>query len=70
MGMGRSITPKLVYLTGFEIIYSDSISYGGKEHFNVAVKVELNIDGHVFTRTEYMYQTQVSKYLNKYGAEL
>lgn len=58
-----------IVLEGFEITYSDKISYG-KDKTNTAVKVELNIKGKIFTHTEYMWQWQVSKYLKEFGADI
>lgn len=58
-----------IVLESFEIIYSDKIRYG-KDETNTAVKVELNIKGKIFTHTAYMWQWQVSEYLNKFGADI
>jgi len=56
-----------VVLEGYEIIYSDKTRYD-KDKTDTAVKVELNINGKVFTHTAYMWQFQVSEYLREFGA--
>lgn len=58
-----------VTLAGFTITYSDSVSYN-KDKVNTAVTLELKINGKVFEHTAYMWQFEVSEYLNKFGAEL
>lgn len=56
-------------LSSYEVVYSDSISYG-KDKTNVSVTVTLSINGELFTITKHMWQFEVSEYLSKFGAEL
>lgn len=58
-----------VELAGYEIISDKNIFYG-KDKVNVSVTVDILVNGKRFSRTDHMWDFEVSDYLSSYGAEL
>lgn len=58
-----------VELASYEIVSDKSVSYG-KDKVNVSVTVEILLNGKRFSRTDHMWDFEVSEHLRNYGAEL